>query len=258
MAEEYKVDTAWLDVGGATDVGRVRPGNEDALLVLASPLAEDDAILIAVADGMGGHNAGEVASALAVEALREAVFRAPEAANAAADALLKRAVLWANQVIWEEAQTDAAKLGMGTTLVCALLRPDGSVFVANVGDSRGYVVGARGARQVTVDHSWVMERVLAGDMSQAEAERSPFRSVLTRSLGMGPRAEVDVFTEVHVERGEALLLCSDGVTTYLGERDFPAVMAEAVDAQDAAERIVRRAVERGGADNATAVVARRT
>src|SRR5947207_3966819 len=125
-----------MDIGRATDVGRVREGNEDALLVLEPAGPRQDRIVVAVADGMGGHNAGEVASALAVQALQRAIEEA-DASDEAGD-LLSRGVALANQTIWDAAAEDVEKDGMGTTMVCALITSDGHVVIANVGDSRAY------------------------------------------------------------------------------------------------------------------------
>jgi protein phosphatase len=147
---------------------------------------------------------------------------------------------------------------MGTTLVCALVTGSGEVTVANVGDSRAYTVTDGQARLVTVDHTWVTDQVVSGQLTEDEARHSPYRHLLTRSLGATPRVQVDVFGDLHLEVGDALVLCSDGVTTYLEAADVSQVLAESQTAQQAAERLVTLAVRRGGADNATAVVVRRT
>jgi PPM family protein phosphatase len=245
-----------LDIGMATDVGRVREANEDALLVLRGDGLRAGQALVAVADGMGGHKAGEVASALAIESLRAALEEVDP--RAAADDLLKHGMQLGNRTIWEAAGADIDKDGMGTTLVCALLSSDGQAVIANVGDSRAYSVIAGKAALVTADHTWVNQQVLSGQMSEREARVSPFRNLLTRSLGNAPQVEVDVYTEVRLGMGDALVLVSDGVTGYLDERDVSIVLREASSAQQAAERLVEEAVERGGADNATAVVVRRS
>jgi protein phosphatase len=244
-----------LDIGLATDVGRVREGNEDALLAVLAEGARAGQVLVAVADGMGGHKAGEVASALAIEALERELAAADPAA--AAETLLTDAALLGNRTIWDAASADVDKEGMGTTLVAALLTAGGVAVIANVGDSRAYVVAAGTATLITVDHTWVNQQVLSGLLSEADARVSPFRNLLTRTLGNAPRVEVDVFPSLQLAAGDALILVSDGVTGYLDEADFAAVMRTAASAQDAADRLVGEAVSRGGADNATAVVVRR-
>jgi protein phosphatase len=242
-----------LDVGLATDVGRVRESNEDAMLARAG---SDATLLVAVADGMGGHQAGEVASALAMSSLESRVQEADHEHTPAED-LLAQAVEYANRAIWEAACLDADKEGMGTTLVCALISQAGEVVLANVGDSRAYVVRNGQAELLTIDHTWVTEQVLSGQMTEREARTSPYRNLLTRSLGGGPRVGVDIFTGLQLQPGDALVLCSDGVTGYLDAADFSTVLGQAPNAQSAAERLVQLAVRRGGADNATAVVVRR-
>jgi serine/threonine protein phosphatase PrpC len=244
-----------MDIGSATDVGRVREMNEDSLLVVELRGPRQGQTVVAVADGMGGHNAGEVASALAVESVRRAI----EDANAedSYDDLLVRAISEGNQNIWSAAAEDSAKDGMGTTFVCALVDADGQAVIANVGDSRAYAYVGGQVYLVTADHTWVNEQVLAGVMSQREARVSPFRNLLTRTLGNSPSVDVDVFSGLRLEDGDGLVLVSDGVTGYLDESDIHSVMAETRSAQEAAECLVAEAVERGGADNATAVVLRR-
>ena len=241
-----------LDIGTATDVGRVREANEDSFLAVR---ARDGGALVAVADGMGGHKAGEVASALAVQVLQQMLDDSDPAVEA--DALLTRAFELGNRSIWDAAAEDVDKEGMGTTFVAALLNADGQAVVANVGDSRAYVFAGGAAKLLTIDHTWVNQQVRAGQMTEQEARLSPFRNLLTRSLGSAPRVEIDVFMGLQLEAGDALILVSDGVTGYLEERDFSSILHAAVDAQEAAERLVREAVQRGGADNATAVVVRR-
>jgi protein phosphatase len=245
-----------LDIGSATDVGRVREANEDALLAVRADGVRAGQALIAVADGMGGHKAGEVASELAIRSLTRTLEQADP--QAAPDLLLTQAVELANRTIWETAAADLEKEGMGTTLVAAVLDADGTAVIANVGDSRAYSVAGGQARLVTIDHTWVNQQVRSGQMSEREARFSPFRNLLTRSLGSQPRVDVDLFTGLQLRAGDALVLVSDGITGYLDERDVSTVLGAAKSAQEAAERLVEEAVARGGADNATAVVVRRT
>jgi protein phosphatase len=244
-----------MDIGSFTDVGRVREGNEDSLLVVAAHGPRAGQVVVAVADGMGGHNAGEVASAMAVDSLRRVVEQATPALEP--DVLLTNGVSLGNQTIWDAAAEDLAKDGMGTTLVCALLDEAGNVVIANVGDSRAYAYLGGQVHLVTADHTWVNEQVQAGFLSPTDARTSPYRNLLTRTLGNAPRVDVDIFSGVHLDVGDGLILVSDGVTGYLDEADLRTVLQETESAQDAAERMVNEAVQRGGADNATAVVVRR-
>jgi serine/threonine protein phosphatase PrpC len=256
MTEERTTSTqAALDIGLSTDVGRVREANEDALLAVRPDGARDGQVLVAVADGMGGHKAGEVASAMAIESMRRALDEID--ASATTDALLRYGAELGNRTIWDAAAVDLDREGMGTTLVCALLTADGEAVIANVGDSRAYAYVGGASTLRTSDHTWVNEQVLAGQFTEDDARTSPFRNLLTRALGTTPTVEVDLFSGLHLEVGDALILVSDGVTGYLDEHDLSAVLREAATAQEAAERIVEEAVQRGGADNATAVVVRR-
>src|SRR5579859_408177 len=213
---------AALDIGTATDVGRVREANEDALLAVRPGGARDGEALVAVADGMGGHKAGEVASALAIESLQQALDKSDAAIEA--DMLLLRGLELGNRTIWEAASEDLDKEGMGTTIVAALLTADGRIVVANVGDSRAYLYAAGNAKLVTTDHTWVNQQVLAGAISESEARISPFRNLLTRSLGNAPHVDIDVFGGLQLATGDALVLVSDGVTGYLEERDFALIL----------------------------------
>jgi protein phosphatase len=244
-----------MDIGTATDVGRVRPGNEDALLAVRLEGGRHGQVVVAVADGRGGHKAGEVASALAIEVLELAL---QEDQLSSPDDLLANAAQLGNRTIFEASAEDPDKEGMGTTLVCAFVDEDGQTVVANVGDSRAYGFSAGEAVLITMDHTWVNQQVLAGEMSEREARVSPFRNLLTRTLGNNPSVEVDLFKGFQLlDPGDALVLVSDGVTSYLDESDFSVVLSNLTSAQEAAERLVEEAVRRGGADNATAVVVRR-
>ena len=248
-----------IETGGVTDVGRRREHNEDAWTIFSAPgVGNDDVgrLVCVVADGMGGHLAGEVASARAVETI-ERELRAVGAADPA-DAL--RTVLQqANAVIWSEARDDPAKAGMGTTVVCAIVDPgpDGArAWLANVGDSPAFLVSPDGARQVTRDHSWVAEQVAAGDLRPEDVVSHPYRSILTRCLGTEQTVQVDLYEPVDLRPGEALLLCSDGLTEHVGAEEITPLVARAASPEEAAQALVNLANKRGGSDNTTVVIAR--
>jgi serine/threonine protein phosphatase PrpC len=230
-----------LRIGSATDVGLVRANNQDRLLV-AEPL-------FAVADGMGGHAAGEVASATAVDAL-EAAFseRTPEGLQAAARA--------ANRAVWDHAQTDLELRGMGTTLVAlALVGPPGAeeLAVANVGDSRLYLLSQGDLVQVTSDHSLVAELVAEGQIEPEEAEYHPQRHVLTRALGVDADVAVDLLT-LDLHRGDRYLLCSDGLSREVTDDQVASILRRLADPAEAARELVTQARELGGNDNITVVI----
>lgn len=227
-------------VAAKTDVGRVRQGNEDSYLVKEP--------LFAVADGMGGHIAGDVASATAVDLIAE---RAEEAMprNTAELASIVRG---ANTAIWEKAQNDPALRGMGTTCTLVLLN-DHEIHIAHVGDSRAYLYRGDELSQVTEDHTLVSRMVREGRLKPEEAERHPQRSIITRALGVDADVEVDELS-MEVADGDRFLLCSDGLTSMIGHDDLYDVLSTQPDPNAAAEELVARALEAGGEDNITVVL----
>ena len=220
----------------ATDVGLVREGNEDSYLT--------DEPLFAVADGMGGHRGGEVASQLAVETL-EKLFKKGIGE-------LPDQVQEANRVVFERSVVDERVAGMGTTLTAALVEGD-RIRLAHVGDSRAYLLREGDLRLLTEDHTLVHRMVTEGEISKEEAETHPQRSVLTRALGVDTVVDVDDDT-VQVRPGDRLLLCTDGLTSMVSEQAIEEVLRAVPDPQEAAERLVRLANEGGGTDNTTVVV----
>jgi protein phosphatase len=230
-----------LRAGAATDVGLIRTTNQDELLI-ASPL-------FAVADGMGGPAAGEVASATAITYLHEAFVAAGEAT---ADALLEAAQA-ANRAVWDQAEANPEMRGMGTTLVALALVDDGRVAVINIGDSRLYVLHEGELRQVTSDHNLVAELVAEGRLSKEEAEFHPRRNVITRAIGVDPQVPADLFS-VDPVPGDRFLLCSDGLFRELSDDQIAALLRRLADPEDAARELVTEAKFRGGSDNITVIV----
>ncbi len=229
--------------GTASDTGRVRSVNQD--LALRTPN------LFAVADGMGGHVGGEVAARVAVEALRVAFGRQ------SSTGALERAVAEANAAVWSQSQDRADLRGMGTTLTAAALVVGGDgrdmVALANVGDSRAYLYTAGRLTRITVDHSLAEEKVLYGELTEAEAAVHPHRHILTRALGVSPNVEADLW-ELHLRTGDRLLLCSDGLTNEVPEPRIAEVLATVPDPTVVAQQLVRAANDHGGNDNITVLV----
>ncbi len=227
-------------VGYATDRGR-RPSNQDAVVAAVLP---DGREVVAVADGMGGHAAGEVASATALSALVDALHRGAglETAYRAADAAVRSAV-----------DRDPALDGMGTTLV-ALLREESRYWVGNVGDSRAYRVSASGIARLTCDHSFAEEAVRSGRMSEKEVARSPWKNALTRAIGTGDEVEVDVFGPFGDDEPHAVLLCTDGLHGVVSEEEIRACVVACGDSAAAAERLSSLALREGSRDNVTAAL----
>lgn len=223
--------------GSRTDVGCVRDHNEDTLVV-APPL-------YAVADGMGGHAAGEVASEIAVRTLEEL---APHTADTEA---LCKAVVTANLSVIEAAKENGRQ-GMGTTLTAVVLEGE-RMAIAQVGDSRVYLLHQGNLQQITRDHSLMAEMIEAGELTEEEARIHPQRSVITRALGSDPDMIPDLY-ELNVAAGDRLLLCSDGLTTMLEDSEVERIMLHHRDPQRCANTLINEAISAGGLDNVTAIV----
>ncbi len=226
---------------GISDTGRRRLRNEDAFIC--------EPPLFAVADGMGGARAGEIAAGLAAAALEEAGAETRGAEGVAA------LITEANRRIWERSLTDPETAGMGTTVTAALVdAAAGSVAIGHVGDSRAYLLRGGSIEQLTTDHSLVAELVQSGILTPEEAERHPQRSAITRALGTEPTVNVDAFT-ITAKPGDVFLLCSDGLSIMVTDEDVAAVIDAAErDPVRAAEGLVVAANARGGEDNVTVVL----
>jgi len=228
---------------GLSDVGRRRETNEDSFLV------EPRFDLYVVADGMGGYAAGEVASRIAVDSLRDALA-GPR--NGGAAVSLQEAVHEANVRICDS-QAEANQHGMGTTLV-AMLVEDGRAVIGHVGDSRAYLLRDGTLRRLTSDHSWVNEQVKLGLISDEAAQRHPMRNIVTRALGSRGEVTAEV-REEGLRPGDVVLLCSDGLNTMLPDEEIFGVLSRhGGDPERACRELVSRANERGGEDNTTVVV----
>jgi serine/threonine protein phosphatase PrpC len=240
-----------FDVAKLTDVGRARPHNEDYLDYYIPPDARQRArkgAIYLVADGMGGHQAGEVASRGVVE-LTIGQYYGDTTHDVGTS--LVRAFRLANQQIHEQAQSDPAKGGMGSTLVAAVILGR-KVYVANVGDSRAYLIHDKGMTQITEDHSWVEEQVRAKLLTPEQARRHPQRNLVTRALGSKPDVQVDLF-EGELNAGDILLLCTDGLTGRAEDHEIAAIVQQ-YPPQEAARQLVALANERGGNDNISVLI----
>lgn len=231
---------------GMSDRGRLRPHNEDALLI------DEDHGVFAVADGMGGHAAGEVASRLAIEALRETLSR-PRDADADVPAMLRLAIDESNRRIAVRGDENPDFRHMGTTIVVAVT--DGRrCWIAHVGDSRAYLARGGTLRQLTSDHSFVNELVRLGMISREQAARDPRRNVVTRALGSGTVVTPDIVEE-EAEPGDVIVLCSDGLNTMVDDAAIQELVTTAGgDAEALSAALVDAANAAGGEDNVTVVV----
>ncbi len=242
-----------LDVAQLTDVGRKRPHNEDnmAYVIPKDPqvMARKGALFI-VADGMGGHAAGEVASEIAVDTVSKVYYQ--DDSDDVAVSLL-HAIKRANALIHQRAAENMMRSGMGTTCVSAVLR-GATAYIANVGDSRAYLVRKGTIKQVSQDHSWVEEQVRAGLLTRDQARSHVQRNVITRCLGTQPDVEIDVFSE-HLEEGDSFILCSDGLAGPVPDEELGRIVDQYVP-QEGVYHLIERANENGGPDNITAVIMR--
>jgi len=248
-----------MEFSAATDKGRVRGNNEDAFAVA------EELNLFVLSDGMGGYASGEVASKIAVDTV---VSHCREAAKNPAltyyggfhlgasetSRRLASAISLANRAVREEAEKNAARRGMGATIV-ALQLSENLVSFGHVGDSRAYRLRNGALRQLTHDHSFVADQVRRGKMTQAEADKSNLQNVLLRALGPELDVVVDV-SEQEVHEGDTFLLCSDGLSKELSDAQIAAVLEEGGDPQTSAQRLIHLANEAGGEDNITVVVIR--
>ncbi|WP_390404722.1 Stp1/IreP family PP2C-type Ser/Thr phosphatase [Lacticaseibacillus jixiensis] len=232
-----------------TDIGRKRPNNEDYVGVFDN---HDHATLAIVADGMGGHLGGDVASEMAVSHIGYAFEKTTSADIETIVRWLVFELQEENSLILEKAQKYTDLSGMGTTLVAVII--SGTRFVvANIGDSRGYLYRGGHLVQITEDHSLVNELVKTGELTPEEAKRFPQRNVITRSLGVSDAVDADV-TIYDMEYDDYLLLCSDGLTNQVSDQEIAAVLAQKLALGDKAQQLIDMANAAGGPDNITALL----
>lgn len=234
-----------INFAARTDIGKSREVNEDSFLT------EDR--LFAVTDGMGGHNAGEIASALALEILKS-VFGDPDPESSDTDifSALKTAVTEANTAVFAASAKKEAYSGMGTTLTAAYFDKD-SVYLAHVGDSRAYVFKNGVLTQLTKDHTLVNEMIVRGELDEELARVHPLRHVITRALGTFPSVEVDL-QKTPVETGDMILLCSDGLSSKLATQEISEIIARKTSLNQTADELVAGALAAGGEDNITLIL----
>jgi len=241
-----------------THPGKVRANNQDAhgvilewrkMLGLTDADLQERGHLFAVADGMGGHAAGEVASQLAIETLFREYYTA---AWQGPKANLEAAIATANDVILREAEAHPEMAGMGTTLVAALYRPEEGWLIANVGDSRAYVFRAGRIEQITQDHSWVAEQARSGILTEEQAAHHPLSNVITRSLG-GEESVTPDFFRRDANPGDIALLCSDGLSNLVSKKEMAEIL-KSYPLDEVAEKLLELALERGAPDNVTFIL----
>lgn len=233
-----------------TDTGRVRSSNQDSVF------CEENAVgnfpnLFLVADGMGGHKAGDTASRMCID---EVVKQIRDTELITPVGVIEQAVKAANEAIYKASNSRPELEGMGTTLVCATVM-EGTAYVGNIGDSRMYLFRG-GLRQITVDHSLVEEMVQSGEIQKDEMRTHPNKNIITRALGTDVAVRPDCF-EIEVQTGDVLLLCSDGLTNMLEDEEISNILNEHIsDMKEAGELLVEQANKEGGKDNISVVLVR--
>ncbi|MFP4173302.1 MAG: Stp1/IreP family PP2C-type Ser/Thr phosphatase [Candidatus Hydrogenedentota bacterium] len=252
---EHHWTGAYLEAHLISDVGKRRRANEDVCAAaIPSPGSQGRETLFVVADGMGGARGGAYASRLAVETICECFYNASNSnPNGGAPERLRGALVEANSRILSAGEGNPGLKGMGTTASAAAVLGD-QAYIAQVGDSRVYAAWNNGGlQQVTEDHSYVADQVRQGMMNEEEARTHAMRNLITRALGARQRLEVDLYA-VQLAKGDALLLCSDGLSSVVEDGDIEVALAQEASPERAARSLVRQALEKGAPDNVTAVV----
>lgn len=231
-----------------TDIGRRRKLNQDAVYTSEQPVGNLPNLFI-VADGMGGHNAGDYASKITLETIVKHISGSGETEPAKN---LGDAIAAANTLVRDRAERQPELEGMGTTVVAASCEGR-TLHVANVGDSRLYIVGQKKIRQITRDHSWVEEMVRRGGLDREEARNHPDKNIITRAVGAEDTVKIDFFT-VSLEEGDMILMCTDGLTNMLEDEEILRVLEVSRDIVEMAEELVRAANDKGGRDNISVIL----
>lgn len=232
---------------GRTDTGIKRNNNQDSIFFSDSPVGPLPNLYI-VADGMGGHRAGDKASRMAIDITVDFVTNSTIENPVA---LLKRAMLYVNNEIYKAACSDPDLNGMGTTMVAAVAQ-DGKLFVANVGDSRLYAVGGE-IRQITMDHSLVEELIRKGELERKKGRNHPEKNIITKAMGSKDEVMPDFF-EIEINAEEKYLLCSDGLSNMVEDDEIRDIMAESNNLEEIAQELIDRANYYGGSDNISVVI----
>lgn len=232
-----------------TDVGQKRTMNQDFVYASDEPVGALPNLLI-VADGMGGHQAGDLASRYTVEAIVDSAKKNPDRNPIR---VLRTAIEAANKKVLEKADSDENLSGMGSTVVAATV-VDEYLYVANVGDSRLYLIRDR-IKQITRDHSLVEEMVRMGELNREEARNHPDKNIITRAIGARPRVMVDFF-DLRIEKGDTILLCSDGLSNMIEDEEIEKIIKKGRELPKTAMDLIARANQNGGKDNIAVVLAK--
>lgn len=236
-----------MNVFSATDLGQIRKENQDYVFVSETPIGNLSNLFV-VADGMGGHKAGDFASRFTVESLIDSITNDAEHNPIK---IIRSAMETANTLLREKAKEDETRLGMGTTLVVATIAGQ-YLYVANLGDSRLYVVSEE-IQQVTRDHSLVEEMIRIGELSREEAHNHPDKNVITRAIGVSSEVDIDFF-DLKLQEHDIILMCSDGLTNMLKDETISEIIKTGSDLSEITDHLIEKANENGGKDNIAVVL----
>ncbi|NCB91625.1 MAG: Stp1/IreP family PP2C-type Ser/Thr phosphatase [Clostridia bacterium] len=231
-----------------TDVGQKRRENQDYVYASEQPIGNLPNLFV-VADGMGGHNAGDFASCLAVNVLVEA---AKKDMSFNPIKIIRHAIETANEQVYEQARQDPSKAGMGTTLVVVTI-VGYYAYVANVGDSRLYMSDQHALTQITRDHSWIAEMVRRGELSREEAKNHPDKNIITRAIGGAESVSIDFF-DVQLEEESKIFMCSDGLSNMVEDEKIQEILSSSLDIEQSASQLVDLANDNGGKDNISVII----
>lgn len=231
-----------------TDIGNKRSMNQDYFYCCDKPVGSFRNLFI-VADGMGGHRAGDHASRLCVESIVDAISSSEHNTPVT---VFNEAVMSANQAVYKEAKSNAEYEGMGTTVVACTLQ-DNTLYIANIGDSRLYIIKDE-IKQITCDHSLVEEMVKNGNITESEARIHPQKNIITRALGINEHVHADYF-EISVDKSDIVLMCTDGLTNMIEDDDIEYIVKHSSSLEKAVDALVAKANENGGNDNITVILA---
>ncbi|MDD4494925.1 MAG: Stp1/IreP family PP2C-type Ser/Thr phosphatase [Eubacteriales bacterium] len=244
------MESGKVKFSGRTHKGLVRDINQDSFRILELPDKNKSETVIILADGMGGHNAGEVASALAVD---YAAQQAKETNLFCGDCTsnIIRIMDGANSLVFDKSQEDITHVGMGTTMIITAISDD-EMFIGHIGDSRVYLLRNGEFSRVTTDHSLVEELVMSGAITRSEAENHPRKNVITKVLGCEPEISIDTYNR-KLLKGDRVLICTDGLTNMVRESEITQILTDKDNPEEAIDILIDRANEYGGEDNVTAI-----
>lgn len=245
-----------IEVFGGTDIGKKRSKNEDSYVCYSFDNTQTPRYLVAVADGMGGHSGGEIASSAAIESLKN-YFRSRVENLSARDfdfiIDLEESIQQANLEIFRQASAETELKGMGSTLVAAVLT-DNSTYISNVGDSRAYLIREKHIQQITTDHNWKNEQLQKGQLDEEDIKNSPYKDLITRSMGLNERTKIDSF-EVQCQPKDYILLSSDGLHSFLSQKEILKAFKKNKPPEKICRKLIKMAIKKGGNDNITVIVA---